>query len=298
MKIAVLSNVRTPTLPDSPWGLGNSLHAIATGLARRGHTVTLFAGHGSEFEAGRLVTHSQEQYRLRANAFDALLDGSHAHTLSIEQPEWPVVNRVGDSECEWTPPRVVVATQFMAQRYPGCRVVPAGVDVNAIPFDEKGGGYLAFMGVLHPLKGPQRAARVADMVQRELRLAGPAAGGMSAEGEHLGVLEGQARWRFLGGAYALLAPSVHDAAPRTPLEAAACGTPTLCLDGDGTQEHVEHCVSGFVCADEDDMADALYDVPRLPRARVREWAAATHGLEQMIDGYEKALADAAAGVAW
>ena len=298
MKIAVLSNVRTPTKADSPHGLGNSLHAIATGLARRGHQVTLFGGPGSDFDAGRLVMHTQEAFRLRENHFDALLDGSHDHNLSIEQPEWPVVNRVGDSECRWTPPRVVVATQFMQERYPAARIVPAGVDVDAIPFHEQGGEYLAFMGILHPLKGPHRAARVADMVQREVRFAGERTGVNAVPGKYVGVLSGAGRWEFLGGAFALLAPSVHDAAPRTPLEAAACGTPTLCLDGDGTQEHVEHCVSGFVCTDEDDMADALYDVRALDRRRVREWVAETHGLERMVDGYETALQDAAAGVEW
>ena len=56
MKLAVFSDTRQPTKADGGHGLGMSAHSIASGLAARGHDVTLCAGYGSEFGNGRLQT--------------------------------------------------------------------------------------------------------------------------------------------------------------------------------------------------------------------------------------------------
>ena len=54
VKLVVFSDTRQPTKADGGHGLGMSAHSIASGLAARGHDVTLCAGHGSEFGNGRL----------------------------------------------------------------------------------------------------------------------------------------------------------------------------------------------------------------------------------------------------
>jgi hypothetical protein len=61
---------------------------------------------------------------------------------------------------------------------------------------------------------------------------------------------------------------------------------------------VAHCVSGFVCATPDEMADAVADVAYLRRETVREWVSAHHSMRVMIDGMERLLSRAADGETW
>lgn len=202
-----------------------------------------------------------------------------------------MVNRIGDRECTYQPPRAVVASVYMQHYYPAARIIPAGIDVNAIRYrGDDPGAYLAMLAQNVAHKGLAVAQQVAERTHLALMAHG--------DGHEAGPVTGEDRWRHLGGAWALLYPSTRDAAPRAPLEAAACGTPTICLDGDGTQEHAEHGVSGFVCADADEMVEAVGDVRYLDRAQIRAWVADAHPLARMVGAYEAALQAAADGEVW
>lgn len=292
MKIAVVSDTRLPTLPDGPHGLGRSAHDIASGLACRGHDVTLFAGQGSSFASGRLAVGDSELSVAQGIAsgdrglFDCILDTSHAHHLSKMLPGSPIVNRVGDRECKHHPPNAVVNSRYMQGLFPKAAHVPTGVKTEEIPLFhyQETEDYLAFMSSKFAHKGFDKAIRVAERAMKPLRTAQD--------------LTGEEKWSCMGRALGLLHPSSIDAAPRLPLEAAATGTPTLCLDGDGAREHVEHGVTGFVCADEDEMVCQVSELDRLDRWAIRKWVEDTHGFEQMADGYEALLEDAAGGHRW
>lgn len=273
MKIVIISSARAHVSAETASGLGRSLHDLAAGLKARGHDVHVTTDEDESVLAG-----------------DVYLDGSHAHKLSVQLPGLPVLNRIGDRECTYMPPNAVVASDYMARRYSRGRVIPTGIDVRSIPVSRTAGAHVAWMGLDVPHKGLHTARQAASGADVELRAAG--------EGTILGVLAGEEKWRFLGAAAGLLHPSMIDAAPRTPLEAAACGTPTICLDGDGAAEHVEHCTSGFVCSDIDDMADAIADLELLDRWKVRAWVAETHPLDKMLDRYEAALTAIADGERW
>lgn len=287
MRIAVISDTRLPTRADGGHGLGMSAHSIATGLAERGHEVTLFAGPGSEYDGDLHVGLSE-----RANArqaldgdYDAILDTSHQHHASRMDGLFPVLNRICDLECRWQPPNVVVNSPFMQGAFGG-RLVNTGIDVGAIPFFEEGGEYLAFMAAKFAHKGWPAARRMAWEAGRDL---------MVIEG-----LSGSAKWDALGNAYALLHPTRADAADRAPLEAAACGVPVLCLDQDGTQHHVAHAVSGYVCESDAAIVETLNAcrVRDIDRRAARAWVEETHGLAQMIDGYETLLVAMEDGERW
>lgn len=287
MKIAVISDARRPTLPDGPHGLGRSAYDIATGLLQRGYDVILFAGQGSEF-CRPLVTGVSERDLVRkalAGDFDAILDTSHQHHTSRIDGMFPVVNRICDLECRWQPPNVVVNSPFMQGAFGG-RLVNTGIDVDSIPFYEEDAGYLAYMSAKFAHKGWHAARDIARESGRPLRV---------IEG-----LTGREKWNALGNAYALLHPSTIDAAPRLPLEAAACGVPTLCLGQDGTQHHVAHGVSGYVCADVAHIAETLNAcrVSEIDRRQTRCWVSETHNLAQMIDGYEAVLSAVKNGERW
>ena len=85
MKIAVLSDTRLPTSANyAGHGLGKQVLAAANGLANKGHSVTLFAGAGSQFAHGPLVIEADEKaFSPFLNTFDVVLDSTHQHLSLI-----------------------------------------------------------------------------------------------------------------------------------------------------------------------------------------------------------------------
>lgn len=286
MRLVVLSDERMPAGPDSDGGMARSVWDLADGLAARGHDVTLVGAPGSVFERGTLL--------LRGAAIppaDAILDGTHAHALSANRPDLPVINRIGDRECAWQPPNMTTETRYMQAHYPAARIIPLGMrDEAAEHFRATPGAYLAFLALNVAHKGLETARQVAARAGIPLREHGSGTAG--------GVVHGEEKWAFLAGALAVLYPSAIDSSPRVPLEAALLGTPTICLDVDGTQEHVAHCVSGFVCEDAGEMVEAVRDARLLGRAAIRAWALEEHSLDRMLNEYEAALARVAEGDRW
>ena len=304
MKITILSCNRLPSKADSLGGLSKSAHDAAVGLAERGHEVVLVGAHGSEFEQGKVIelAHDGEMgYMAHINLMrgwtDAIFDYSHTHRAS-ELVDGPVLNVIGDNECRYVPPNAVAASKFMQSRYTNSRLIRTGV--RNVPFYPKAKDYLVFMGTLHPNKGFLEAMRVAVRTKIPMYLIGQNWAGFHPVSPHkyVGVLRGKEKWDMLGNAIALLAPYKLDASPRTPIEAAFCGVPTICLAGDGTEEHVEHDLTGFICDSVDEMVQAVKETGDLDRGLIRGWAEAAHSFDKMIDEYEEALTAVANGERW
>ena len=131
MKIAIFSDTRRPTRADGGHGLGMSAHSIATGLAERGHDVTLCAKNNSEFDNGRLLTFATESemanWYLNGLEVDVILDTGHHHQLSKFAPNAPVLNRIADMECQYRPPNVVVNSSYMLDGWPGAKLIHTGI---------------------------------------------------------------------------------------------------------------------------------------------------------------------------
>lgn len=310
MKIAVLSDTRVPTLPTGGHGLGRMAWDIAAGLAKRGHEVTLFGGHGTQIPDGYsfLVVNHHDNEASRAadfsmRGFDAALDLSHGHDVSRLRPDFLVVNWIADTECDWQPPRAIVGNEWQQRQYPKARIVPLGVDVDSIPFRAEAErialewAYLAYAAKIHPLKGVDFALMVHERQRVPVRFVGEAFMNIKLP-NWVKSLEGTEFYAFLGGALGLLSPCRMDAGGRVNLEAAACGTPVLCLDRTGTRCHVEHGVSGYLCKDANELVEAVQDLALLERTKAREWVRETHDLRLMIDGAEAALQAAADGECW
>lgn len=304
MKIAVLSDCRMPTKATGGHGLGRLAWDLAEGLAQRGHRVHLGAGPGSEQPMGCSLSLDADE-STRANnladgatfAADVFIDLSHQHDLSKLNPALPVVNWVVDTECTWQPPRAVVGNAWQAQQFPNAKIVPLGIDVDAIPFTPHYGEYLAFAAKLHALKGVDVALEIHRAQSFPVRFVGERFDDIRLP-DWQEELTGEAFYNFLGRARGLLSPSRVDAGGRVNLDAAACGTPVLCFDGTGTAAHVEHGVSGFLCRDLDEMVEAVGDLGRLQPRAMREWVRETHDLRVMLDGIERLAQAAAAGEGW
>ena len=299
MKIGVLSDTRLPSVPYGPHGLGRSAVDICHALKALGHSVTLYGGKGSAWD-GAVVEHTNETQRAHQldNTQDAWIDISHYHDLSRVHPDWPVVNYVLDLECPYTPPNTCTNTAHAARQHKSARIVPLGIDVDAVPMGTGKREYLTFCAKIHPHKGYDLALKVADAVDAPVYFVGENFSG-SPVPNYRGILTSDGELHaWLGGAMGLLSPYRKDAGGRVNLEAAACGTPTLCLEGVATAEHVEHCVSGFVCADVDELIDAVADLPLLDAKQMRAWVAEYHSIQVMGMDLAKVCEVVVSGERW
>lgn len=265
--------------------------------------MTLFAGPGSEFEAGRVVVHGDEIRRPIPTDFDAYIDSSHRHAFG-RSFAGPVLNRIGDLESPAGLPRMIVESEYMGRRYAGARVVPKGVDTWGIPYYPFHGGATRYVGQLIAWKGFYRALDVARESSRPVEFAGENLTGLTdAELKRkvptwIGVLTGRALWDFIGMARCIIHLSQGDASPRLPIEAQAAGTPVICLRGDGAENMINPGVTGIACNSISDVLEAIEGIDTLSHMEARKWAVGRHSMRFMIDAYEQAIEDMLEGLVW
>jgi hypothetical protein len=282
----------------------------ASALAQRGHRITLYAGPGSSAPAGvRLAIHADEiaradQIDLPHSDHAAWLDFSHYHTLSLNWPDAPIVNYLSDSECPYLPPNAAVCTESDQGRYPRAALIPLGIDLRRIPlFLGARERYLAFVAKIIPHKGIFEALDLHHRGPLPVRFAGERMLPVDLP-TYVGYLCGNAVYQFMGRAAGVLQlAQIGVGGGRIQLEAAATGTPTVCLAAPdpaqrGPTEHVAHGLSGYVCASLDDLLRALDGLPHLAPRPIREWVEAAHSLDLMTDHLEALLTRAADGERW
>ncbi len=174
-----------------------------------------------------------------------------------------------------------------------------GLDFAEFTFRSDPGGYLVFLGRIHPDKGAADAIRVARAAGWPLVLAGivqdrdyfirevePHLDGDTVR--YIGTIGPSERDTLLGGALGLL-HLIHFDEPfgLSVVEAMACGTPVIAYRRGSMPELIDDGVSGFLSHDE---AGAVADVERLgglDRSAVR-----THverfSVTRMVDAYLRA----------
>lgn len=179
-------------------------------------------------------------------------------------------------------------------------VVHNPVDVDNWPLGDEKDDYLLWVGRFVADKGPQRAIRVAKAAGRRLILAGvvqPRQERFFAtevqphiDGEqisYIGEVGGARKQRLFADAYAFLMP-IRWPEPfgMVMVEAMAAGTPVLAFPEGAAPEIVEHGVSGFLVADEDEMASMVPEAGRLEPLRVRR-SAERFAPDRIAAGYEQ-----------
>jgi glycosyltransferase involved in cell wall biosynthesis len=160
------------------------------------------------------------------------------------------------------------------------QVIHHGLDPEEITAGKGDGGYLLFLGRMHPDKGVDVAARVARAAGVPLRIAAkmrePAERAwfeacvkplLSEDITYVGEVERQEALTLLQGASALLNPILW-AEPfgLVMVEALAAGTPVLAFPNGAAPEIVEDGVTGYLCADEKELSRRVTDVMALDRA--------------------------------
>jgi glycosyltransferase involved in cell wall biosynthesis len=182
------------------------------------------------------------------------------------------------------------------------------VDVEAWPLREVKDEYLLWVGRINAEKGPHRAIAAAREAGVPLVLAGVIQPGQEAffaseiapwiDGERVtfvGEVGGAVKRALFAGARGLLMPiRWQEPFGMVMIEALACGTPVIAFDEGAAPEVVVDGVTGFLVADEAQMAAAVGRLPEISARRCRAWVVEHCDATVVARAYAKVYASVAA----
>lgn len=176
-----------------------------------------------------------------------------------------------------------------------------GIDVNRFSFSRNHDGYLAFLGRIHPHKGPAHAIEVAKKTNHKLiigakidpideeyfmREVKPLIDGKQII--FLGELGHKDKVKLLKNAKALLMPLQWDEPfGIANIEAMACGTPVITLNRGSMPEVIANNKTGFICENVDEIIEKIDDLPQIDRKTCREHVETHFTSAQMAQKYLK-----------
>jgi glycosyltransferase involved in cell wall biosynthesis len=343
MRIAQIAPPFQSVPPAGYGGTERVVSLLTEELVRRGHEVTLFASGDSE-TSGRLVptvdtalwreaepgdplmfwtiTLGEAYRRAAAGEFDIV--HSHLDYLAFPNAETvdvPTVTTLhGRLDLPDLPrvyarfPHMPVVSISNSQRAPLPEARWAGtvynaVDIERLPFNSRGGDYLAWLGRITPEKGLVSAIRIAQRAGLPLKIAARMplddADNREAQSdwEHyntevrplldepgvevVGEVGDSDKAAFLGGALALLFPiDWPEPFGLVMAESLACGTPVVARRRGSVPEVITDGLTGLIGETDEELAELCRRVDRLDRATCREDALHRFSPAAMTDGYE------------
>jgi glycosyltransferase involved in cell wall biosynthesis len=340
--------VAPPWVPVPPTVYGGTelvVEQLALGLTAAGCEVTLFTTGDATCPVARrwhypralgTTAPASDELAHVAAAHRVLADCDLIHDHTLLGPLWAASHPgrapvVATAHGPFTPPLhrhyslvveggvdLIAISQAQRRTIPEVRVsavIHHGIDTEAVPVGTGDGGYVAFLGRMHPDKGVHRAIAAARAAGKHLVIAAkmwepveqryfveriePMLG---PDAVYIGEIGRAAKLALLGGAEALLNP-IRWPEPfgLVMIEALACGTPVLSFPEGSAPEIVDDGVTGFLCADVEGMAAALPLVAGLDRAACRASAEARFSTPTMVqrhlDLYDRVLRRAGDGAA-
>ena len=252
-----------------------------------------------------------------AHAYEAVQDFDIVHDHTILGPEYaerlsglPVVSTIHgplDAELADLYGRVshrvdlIAISKAQAAAAPDLavsRIIPHGVDVAGFPDGRGNGGYCVFLGRMCADKGAHRAVEAAQRAGAPLVLAGK----MRTQTErdyfdaeikphldeettwYVGEVSHQRKLDILAKAWCLLFPiRWREPFGLVMIESLACGTPVLAFPEGAAAEVVDHARTGFLCADESEMAVAIGQVAKIDRQACRRAVETGFSAKRMVD---------------
>lgn len=183
-----------------------------------------------------------------------------------------------------------------APQVPVARVIHHGLDAAEFPMGAGDGGYALFLGRMSPGKGAHRAILAARQAGVPLLMAAKmrepweheyfateVSPSLGPDVQYLGEVPHQHKLDLLAGARALLFPIRWDEPfGMVMIEALACGTPVLAFPQGSVPEVIEDAKTGFLCRDEEEMAEALARVGDLDRADCRAAVEGHFSVRRMV----------------
>jgi len=327
VKVAVLASVAHSVPPRSygPWEQVAS--TLTEGLVVRGHDVTLFATADSTTSA-RLHAEApagyEEDHTVDAKVYEALHIASafeRADEFDIISNQFdflplafsrlvntPVVTTIHGFSSERILPVFRAYNDIghyvsisQSDRHPDLTysaTIHHGIDVDQFTFGAGDGGYLLFLGRIHPDKGTHEAIEVARLAGLPLIIAGvvqddeyfqreiaPHVDGHRVD--YIGPVGPSDRDRLLGGAVALLhLIDFEEPFGLSVVESLAAGTPVIARSRGSMPEIIRDGVTGFLVHSAPDAVAAVKAVHAIDRQDCRADVVARFTADRMVDAYE------------
>jgi glycosyltransferase involved in cell wall biosynthesis len=327
----VLASIAHSVPPRSygPWEQVAS--TLTEGLVARGHDVTLFATADSTTSA-RLHSTAPAGYEEDASVDAKVHEALHIAAVFERADEFDVISNQFDflplafSRLVRTPvvttvhgfssERIVPVYQAYddiahyvsisdSDRHPlltYAATIHHGIELDRFTVGAGDGGYLLFLGRIHPDKGTAVAIDVARRAGRPLVIAGvvhdqayfdaEVAPHVGTDGiSYVGPVGPVERDRLLGGAAALL-HLIDFAEPfgLSVVESLATGTPVVAYSLGSMPELLRDGVTGWLVADADHAVGAVARLDRLDRAACRIDAVTRFSAARMVADYERLFA--------
>jgi len=336
IKVAVLASIahRLPPRSYGPWEQVAS--TITEGLVARGHDVTLFATADS-ITSARLHAEAPAGYEEDPSVDAKVAEALHIAAVFERAAEFDVISNQFDflplvfSRLVSTPvvttihgfssERIVPVYRAYddvvryvsisaADRHPDltyAATIHHGIEVDHFSLGAGAGGYLLFLGRIHPDKGVATAIEVARRAGLPLVIAGVVqdAGYYASEVEshvdgrqvtYLGPVGPAERDRLLGGAVAMLHLIDFDEPfGLSVVESLMAGTPVIAYERGSMAEIIRPGLSGFLVAGVEEAVVAVGAAASIDRAACRADALARFSADRMVADYERLFERVVAG---
>ncbi len=332
MKIAVLASIAHSTPPRGygPWEQVAS--TLAEGLVERGHDVTLFAT-GDSTTQGHLESRASAGYEEdssvdakvyealhiasvfeRADDFDIISNQFDFLPLAFSRlTSTPVVTTIHGFSSERIVPAYLAYDDVAhyvsisdSDRHPDltyAATIHHGVDVDQFTRGAGDGGYLMFLGRIHPDKGTHEAIEVSRLTGIPLIIAGVVHDQEYFRREIVPFIDGRAvayvgavgprdRDRLLGGARALLHLIDFDEPfGLSVIESLAVGTPVIARGRGSMPELIRDQETGFLVVSVQDAVAAVRSLDAIDRDACRADVVSRFTSARMVDRYVELFED-------
>ncbi|MFG1287689.1 glycosyltransferase family 4 protein [Xanthobacter versatilis] len=333
MRIAQVAPLIESVPPRRYGGTERIVSYLTEELVRAGHEVTLFASGDSLTSAVleamcdtglRLTTGPVdpvlyhllmlEEVRKRAEDFDVI----HAHVDLLHYPvlrahrgqclttlhgrlDLPAAHRLYSNFADY--PLISISDHQRTPMPPvnWAATIHHGLPKDLLPFNPKGGDYLAFLGRISPEKRPDRAIAIAARAGMPLKIAAKVDRADQAywedmirpmveanpNVEFIGEIDERQKATFLGNAAALLFPiDWPEPFGLVMIEAMSCGTPVIAFSRGSVPEVLEDGVTGYLVDSVEEAVERVGDLARLDRSTIRRTFERRFSAERMAKDYE------------
>jgi glycosyltransferase involved in cell wall biosynthesis len=324
VRIGLISTPWTALPPPAYGGIEGVVDGLARGLLAAGHDVLLAAPGDSKCPVplvpdappadvdGMGMTEAEMGHIVRAYEAMHDLDVIHDHTLAgplyrhrpsavpiVTTNHGPFRAQLRDIYRMMARDVALIAIshhQASTADAQIARVIHHGIDVEAVPVGDGGGGYACFLGRMNPSKGVREAAIVARQAGVPLRIAAKMQDKgereyfecaitplLGSDVEYLGELNTAEKYELLGGAVALLNPiQWPEPFGLVMIEALAAGTPVVATGCGAAPEIIDDGATGYLRDDTDGLAAGLRDATNLDRERCRHVALSRFSTQRMV----------------